>query len=192
MMRRDARRLRLSVVTRAALAVLVSLASRSAAAVPVFDEYQVKAAFLLNIARFVDWPPGGFAQPTAPLTFCIVGSDPFGPHLDEAFSGRQVAGHQLEVRRLASVAPAGCHVLFLGGSDPSKVSAALAQVGRAAVLTVGDTRSFAAAGGAIALYVDDQRVRFEVNVAASNRAGLTISARVLALASAVHREGAAR
>lgn len=178
-----ARRCAAWLILCAALTPIVS----ARAAPPVFDEYQVKAAFLFNVARFVEWPADAFASPTSPVTFCVVGADPFGGTLDEALRGRQVSGRTPVVKRLRAISPAsGCHVVFLAAGDAGQATA-LADLGAASVLTVADSPGFASRGGIVSLFLDDQRVRFEVNTEAAERARLHISSRVLALASAVYR-----
>jgi len=168
--------------------VCVPTVGRGAA--PVFDEYQVKAAFLFNLARFVEWPADAFATPSSPVTFCIVGADPFGSALDDALRGHQVAGRATAIKRLRELSPdAGCHVVFLAQRDAAPRTAALERLAGASVLTVAEGRGFASRGGTIGLFLDDQRVRFEVNTEAADRARLHISSRVLALASVVYRKG---
>ncbi|HEU4403155.1 MAG TPA: YfiR family protein, partial [Candidatus Polarisedimenticolia bacterium] len=77
-------------------------------------EYQVKAAFVYTVTKFVDWPPGRFADAAAPMVFCVLEDDPFGAALEQTVAGKRVGGRSLELRRLASLDGLGaCHVLFL-------------------------------------------------------------------------------
>jgi hypothetical protein len=150
------------------------------------SEYQVKAAFLFNFIKFVDWPaaqlPAG-----APVTICVLGDDPFGTDLDETVEGRVVNGRRLLVRRLERARDAEpCHVLFIAGSEEARLAAVLDAVKATSILTIGDMDAFAAKGGMIQLTLSDKKVRFEINREAAERAGVRISSQLLRLATAVH------
>jgi uncharacterized protein DUF4154 len=165
---------------------ILTLTSALIAAEPL-DEYRVKAALIYNIAKFVDWPDEAFGDPTAPLTVCVLGRDPFGDGLDAAVKGQTVRGRGTLIRRVVDVAP-GCHILFVAESDGKRLRAILDRVRDTRVLTVGESSTFLDQGGIIRLLVtEDARVRFEVNLAAAERAHVKISARVLALAVSVRR-----
>lgn len=143
-------------------------------------EYQVKAAYLLNFARYVEWPAAKLA-PGAPLQFCVLGRDPFGGALS-AFDGRQVQGHEARVRRIDDAERAGeCHVLFVSESEERRVPGLLRGLAAQPVLTVSDIDGFAEAGGAIGLFNEDERVRFDINLTMLQRAGLKASAQLLRL-----------
>jgi hypothetical protein len=149
-------------------------------------EYQVKAAFLLNFARFVEWPPGTFANDDAPISICVLGEDPFGQVLDSTLHGEFVDAHRFAVRRFLHIPPAGyCHVVFVGSGEKD-VAGILAGLGRG-VLTVGEGDQFLRASGMIALVIDNRRVRFDVNQAAADRAGVKLSAKLLSVARSVER-----
>jgi YfiR/HmsC-like len=146
------------------------------------EEYRVKAAILYNLAKFVDWPPDALPSPTAPLTLCVLGVDPFGSAIDDAVKGRQVGGRPLVIRRIADVEP-GCHVLFVSTSERKRTSLVLDRLGTSPVLTVGDGEGFSALGGMIELVTDGDRIRFSINTAAADHAKLHLSARLLAIAA---------
>lgn len=149
-------------------------------------EYEVKAAFLYNFARFVEWPARAFPDAAAPVVIGIVGDDPFGDALDKAVSGRTVHNRPIVVKRLSeSDDLKGCHVLFVAASDERRRLAVLSRVEAASVLTVGEVGGFSRAGGIIGFYLDQQKVRFEINVRAAERAGLSISSLLLSLARIV-------
>jgi len=166
-------------LTLAALAATLALAPPPARAEA---EYQVKAAILYNIARFVDWPGGG--RPT--VTLCILGADPFGPAID-SLVGHPVGQGQLEVRRVTHASDLrACQMLFIAGSEADHLKADLAQVAHAPVLTVADTAGFAQAGVVVNLYLEQNRVRFEINIDAAQRSHLPISSQLLKLARITH------
>ena len=149
-------------------------------------EYQVKAAFLFHFAQFVDWPSEAFKQPDSPITYCTVGDDPFQGALDASLNGKTLGARPFRVRHLKHVEEAaGCQVLFLGTDDKKALSAALGSLEGSPTLTVGETEHFAADGGMIGFCLEDNKVRFEINVRAAEHARLKISARLLALAKTV-------
>ena len=146
-------------------------------------EYEVKAAFVYNFAKFVDWPPTAFADAAAPLTICIVGADPFGPTLDDTLKGEQLETHPLAVARYADAPPPGaCHLLFVSASEERRYPALLAGVDGRRTLTVGDTVSFLDAGGYLAFFLDNGRVRFAVNSDLAGASGLKVSSKLLRVA----------
>lgn len=149
-------------------------------------EYKVKAAFLLNFTKFIDWPPGAFSAPDEPFAICILGSDPFGKALDDIVEGESVGDHKLTVRRITDVPqPKTCQMLFIGPGE-KEASRTLEAVGPG-VLTVGEGDTFTREGGAIGFVVDRRRVRFDINVSAAGRAGLKLSSRLLSVARAIER-----
>ena len=170
------------------LVLLVSWIGADAARAQRVDEYHLKAAVLYNLAKFVDWPAEAFADPTAPLVFCVLGADPFGLSLDETLHDHMVGRRPVLVKRVAEVT-ADCHVLFVANSEVRRLPAITDQLGTRAVLTVGEAASFAERGGMIGLLTEGDRVRFAINAGAAEHARLKISARVLALASSVLRTG---
>lgn len=150
-------------------------------------EYQVKAAFLFNFAKFVDWPPSSFAGPKSPFVICILGADPFGQAIDETLRGQAIGSHPVAVQRVQDPSQLRhCHMAFISASEKIRLQAILQSVRDANVLLVGDTPGFAARGGAIQFQMQDQRIRFSINPAAAERAGLRVSSKLLALATIVH------
>ena len=150
------------------------------------DEYRLKAAVLYNLAKFVEWPDEAFADPAAPLVVCVLGVDPFGAALDDTLRGHSVGGHATVAKRIAEVTP-GCHVLFVANSEAKRLPAILERTRTSSVLIVGEAAGFIDRGGMIGLATDDDRVRFDVNLAAADRARIKISSRIMALASSVRR-----
>lgn len=149
-------------------------------------EYEIKAAFLYNFAKFVQWPASTLA-PQAPLTVCVIGSDPFGAALDTV--DRKVAqGHELQVRRRARLEEArSCHILFVAESERAAVPAILHAVQGAGVLTVSDIDRFAEAGGIIGLSDVDNKVQFSINLDRAHDDLLQINSQLLKLAKIVGR-----
>lgn len=150
-----------------------------------FDEYAVKAAYLYNFAKFVEWPPEAFASEDAPLLICIAGANPFGDAL-AALSGKTVASHPVDVRHLPAMTGLDkCHIVFVGRAEQGRFKTVLAKLARLPILTVSDIGDFARAGGMIGLIEADQRIRFDINLTASRQAGLKVSSQLLKLATIV-------
>jgi hypothetical protein len=149
-------------------------------------EYQVKAAFLFHFAQFVDWPREAFKDATTPLTYCTVGEDPFHGALDASLDGKTIDGRPARVVHFKQAQEIqGCQILFLGTPEKKFISATLANLKASPVLTVGESENFVQQGGMIGFFLEDNKVRFEINLDAAGRAKLKISARLLALAKTV-------
>lgn len=145
------------------------------------DEYAVKAAYLVNFARFVEWP-GGETCPS--IRIVVVGRDPFGDLLDDVLEGERIDGRPLVAERwvrMRDVPP--CSLLFV--AEGERLEKVFERTSGSAVLTVGDREDFARHGGVIELVRDGGRVRFDVDLGAANEAGLNVSSRLLALARTV-------
>ena len=150
-----------------------------------FDEYAVKAAYLYNFAKFVEWPASAFASADAPLSICIAGDNPFGGALD-ALSGKMVESRPVAVRHLpATTGLEKCHIVYIGRAEQGRFKAVLAKLARLPVLTVGDVANFAQEGGMIGLVEAEQRIRFNINLAATRQANLKLSSQLLKLATIV-------
>lgn len=145
-------------------------------------EYEVKAAFLLNFARFVEWPSLGETSPGAPFTICILGGDPFDQTIDQIVRGEKIDNRPLVVQRVHRPENV-CQVLFISSSE-TDVARILKQAAPG-VLTVGETPGFLRDGGMINFVVENRRVRFDINRAAAEHASLRISSRLLGVARAV-------
>ncbi len=149
-------------------------------------EYQVKAAYLFNFAKFVEWPANTFSSPDAPLEICVMGLNPFGHALEDSIAGKTVSGRRIEISYKADAAGArSCQIVFIAVSDKQKMRQILPQLSDASVLTVGDTWGFTDDGGIINFVSDGDRIRFEANLDAAEHAHLKISARLLSVAKAV-------
>lgn len=149
-------------------------------------EYQVKAAFLFNFAKFVEWPADAFPNGDAPLQICLFGQDPFGREFEQIIVEKIVNGHRIEVAHPDGVPQArACQILFIGASEKLRMRDILQGLKGANVLTVGETPGFLQAGGIINFVPDQERVRFEINLKAAESAQLKLSARLLTVAKLV-------
>lgn len=146
-------------------------------------EYQVKAAFLYNFAKFVEWP-GGSAGNT--IVIGILGSDPFGAVVDFTFEDKIVGGKRFEVRRFQKIDQLQvCHVLFISDSEQGNLGRIMGALHGMPVLTVSDARNFLGAGGMIELALEGKKIRFDINLREVKTSGLRISAQLLQLARKV-------
>lgn len=170
------------------LGSMTTLGPRAAAQQPPpYSELEVKAAYLLNFTRYVDWPEDAFETVESPIVVCVHGHDPFGPTLDAVLDGRRSAGRPLEIQRTQhSSALAGCHLVYLSRREGQRLDETLSATDDRPVLTVGETQGFLKAGGAIGLFLSPEAtVQFEVNLDATQAARLQVSSRMLALARSV-------
>ena len=147
-------------------------------------EYQVKAAFLLNFTKFIEWPPDS-AGAAAPAAICILGEDPFGPALDQMVRGETLQGRRLEVLRVRHPLPATCKVLFISRSE--KDIPVILQSLDPGILTVSEGSGFLEAGGIVDFVVESHRVRFDINQSAATKAQLKISSKLLNVARSVEK-----
>jgi hypothetical protein len=153
-------------------------------------EYQVKAAFLLNFTKFVEWPPSAFDAAHSPIAICILGEDPFGAALDQIVAGEIVSGRKLLVRRLKRPPePKECQAVFVGGADEVRGSTPGMLPGNLGpgILTVGEGENFIHDGGMIAFVLENRRVRFSINQSAAENAGLKLSSKLLNVAKPVQQ-----
>ena len=157
-----------------------------AAETPVTRECQLKAAFLYNFTKFVEWPANSSDGTTEPLVIGIAGRGPYAAELEEVVRNRTINGRKLVVKTVDTPEAArGIHVLFLPTSEDARLAEWLGAFRGACTLTVGESWAFAQAGGMINFVLEGDKVRFEVNEAAAERAGLRISSQLLKLAKTV-------
>jgi uncharacterized protein DUF4154 len=150
---------------------------------------EVKAAYLFNFARFVRWPAPG-RPPERPFAVCVIGRDPFGPVLDTTLANERIDGRSVVARRFATAdGVESCDMAYLSDSEQGRVGTILRSLGSSAVLTVSDMPGFTARGGMIQFVPAGNRIRFELNLTAAERAGLMVSSELSRVAAAVHREG---
>ena len=149
-------------------------------------EYQVKAAFLLNFTKFVEWPAAAFPAPDAPITICVIGEDPFGAILDRTIEGERVNRHGVSARRLLAAGdPRSCHILFISQSEQERFAQIVSRLRGSSVLTVSELPGFADTGGMIEFLIEEGKARFYINAATTEGAGLKLSSRLLRVAKEV-------
>ncbi|MGA8676582.1 MAG: YfiR family protein [Candidatus Acidiferrales bacterium] len=150
------------------------------------EEYRVKAAFLFHFVQLVDWPPGTLGDQKNPLTVCTIGKDSFQGDLETTLQGKLIGTHPLHVEHLKpSQEIKICRVVFISDSERVQVPVIIAALNDDAVLSVGESDDFIKEGGMIGFCLDNNKVRFEINVGAADRAKLKISSRLLLLAKNV-------
>jgi hypothetical protein len=177
------RRLRATVVaTAVGLMAICRVTAQSSGA----TEYEVKAAYLYNFGRFVEWPAS--ASTDESFAICILGHDPFGQILDTTLTGLSIDRKAVVARRLARPQEAGrCRIVFISVSEAPQLKETLAALGGSGVLTVSDIPQFAQRGGAIEFVLAGNRVRFEINLTIAQSAGLVLSSDLLKVAIAVRK-----
>lgn len=170
----------------AALTLLAAPATGRAEAAAT--EYELKAAFLYNFTKFVEWPAAAFHDDRSSLRLCVLGEDPFGGSL-QAIAKEEVAGRKVTVLRSDLLSdPSGCQILFVSRSEEGRLTAILEAVRDAPVLTVGEMEGFLEVGGIINFILQGSKVRFEINQESAERAGIKISSKLLRLATRVVSE----
>lgn len=172
-------------VRRAAIVMTIALVSAGTASVaadrPSATEYAIKAAIIFKIAKFVSWPRHSFAGSRAPLAICMAPDDPMESSLD-ALSGKIIHGRPIAIRRIDSIAydTQYCQIIVLGNSEGIDL---VSHVDEKPVLTIGHSDSVEVEGEIVRLITENNRIKFSIDVDASNRAGLNISAQLLQLAA---------
>jgi hypothetical protein len=149
-------------------------------------ELRVKAAFLYNFARFVDWPASAFASADAPFVIGVFGDESIAQALEQIVKGKSIGNRVIQTRRIPDATRIHpCQILFVSQSETQQVALVVTAVGSAPVLLVGESPGFVAAGGTIGFTKEEGRVRFEASTAAAARANLKISSKLLRLATSV-------
>jgi hypothetical protein len=167
-------------------AVCLALAVQAAVA----PEPESTAALIFKIGKFVHWPEEAFADSAGTLRLCIVGRDDFGASID-SLAGRALQGRVIVIARISDAEqPATeCRIVFISNSERERVPALLNAVARSPVLTISDIDGFASEGGMIGLGTNASKVHFEINTAASARAGLKIGSQLLQIATLIEDQG---
>jgi len=150
-------------------------------------EYQIKAAFLYNFAKFVEWPPQAFADAQSPIVIGVLGKNVFDDNLEKIIHGKTVNNRPFLFKELHTATEAtNCHILFISVSEKEKLPKILESLRGTSVLTVSESDQFIASGGMINFVIEDQKVHFQINDKAAKKAGLKISSKLLSLAAHSH------
>jgi hypothetical protein len=155
---------------------------------PKVSEYQVKATYLYNFGRFVQWPPDATAAKGDSFSICVLGQDPFGPSLDSTLTGETLDGKPLAVKRISTARDAGeCRVLFISSTEENHLKEILLVLNESSILTVSDMPAFSRRGGMIQFVLEGDKVRFEINLTKAESAKLTLSSELLKVATTVRK-----
>jgi hypothetical protein len=150
------------------------------------DEYRVKAAFLFHFAQLVEWPTEIPGDPNRPFNICTLGEDSFRGELEDTVGGKSIGTRTVQVRHFKQPQEAlGCQILFIGSSEDKRLSTILAEIDSNPVMTVGEADDFVEQGGIIRFFLEDNKIRFDINLKPADKAGLKISSRLLLLAKNV-------
>lgn len=169
-----------------ALAWFYLFSAGTGAEPPALTEIEVKAGFVFNFAKFVEWPVNAFPEAGAPVVVGVLGDDAFARLLEQTLKGKSIQGRPCLVKQFQELPGVdACHLLYIGAAEKKRLPAVLAAVKGANVVTVGDLDGFARSGGVINLYREQNSLRFEINVDAAARARLKIHPKLLQLAKIV-------
>ena len=177
-------RRKLALRTALGLVCLLTLAVPLCRAADAPLEYQVKAAFLLNFAKFIEWPVSAFASKDSAFAICILGDDPFAGALEQTVEEESIGGRRIAIRRIRRAPdPQACQIVYVGKAEKN-FSAAEFGFG---VLTVGERDGFLARGGIIAFVIEERKVRFDISSSAAARASLKPSSKLLRVARVIEK-----
>jgi hypothetical protein len=168
------------------LLVVVAGVRPSRAGDPPALEQQVKSAFVVNFVQFTDWPASAFEKADDPIIIGVLDPKTLGDALATAIQSKTIRGRKLETRTVTADSVGGCHVLIVGNAEGAEVQRAVKSAEAGSILTIGDSERFTANGGIIRFFIEDRKVRFEINQAAAQRAQLQISSKLLKLAKVVN------
>ena len=179
--------LRNGIVPLLVIFLLLSRGRLSYCAVPqTLSEYQIKAGYLFNFTRFVEWPEKAFATTTSPIMICIVGDTPLTNPLSDTVVGKVVNGRAVSIKPVkATDELRGCNLVFVSAAQVGGIERILRRAKDMSVLSVGEAPNFAQSGGMINFFVQDNKVKLELNLDAAARANLKISAKLIAVSRLV-------
>jgi len=167
-------------------------ATRLDAQTATSKEYEIKAAFIYRLTQFMEWPTNRFSSSSEPITLCIAGADPFGTTIDTVLRNQKVGERGIQIKRLESSATAAstnCHLLFMGAGGAGEAGKIVSKLRNHAVLTIGEDEEFTKNGGHVRLFIQENKLRFEINIAAFERSGLKLHSQVMKLATRITRDG---
>lgn len=148
------------------------------------SEYELKAAFLFNFAKFVDWPPEAVPPKNTPFIIGILGENPFGADLEKVIRDKKVNDHPIEIKPCRTAAEAtNCHILFICSSEKDHLAEIVKSLNQASVLTVGESDRFIEGGGMIRFFTESKKIRFQINDEVAKKAKLKISSKLLSLST---------
>jgi YfiR/HmsC-like len=154
------------------------------------DEYRVKAAFLYHFAQLIEWPADPPGDPANSFLMCTLGQDPFRGELETTIGGKSIGKRAITIKHFKQ--PEGisnCQILFISRAEEPHLQAIFNALARDPVLTVGEAEDFVQQGGTIRFFLEDNKIRFDINLEAANHSGLQVSSRLLLLAKTVIRKG---
>jgi YfiR/HmsC-like len=164
----------------------IAATSASIAEEPQASEYQVKASILINLPKYVDWPPEAFARTNSPIVIAVLGETKVTGEIQKVMAGRTVNGREIVLKRLASGEESDvCHILFVPEVEQQRSPNVLARVRESGVLTVGESDDFLEHGGTINLARRAGKIALEVNLLAAEKARIKIGSKLLGVASVV-------
>ena len=156
---------------------------------PKASEFRVKAAYLYNFGKFVEWPNKNVPEQDQSFEICVLGADPFGPTLDAALASGSIEGKSVAAKRISKPQDVdSCRILFISSSEEGHLKEVLTALDKSSVLTVSDIPRFSQRGGMIGFILDGNRVRFDVNLASAQSARLTLSSELLKVATNVRKD----
>jgi hypothetical protein len=168
--------------------LLVAISLICAGQSTVSREYSIKAVFLYNFARFVEWPPSTLANPEIPFVIGILGDDPFRSVIDQTVAGEKIKGHSIVIQRYKAVHEIkNCQILYINAREARKLNEILFAIKNKNILTVSDMANFTVTGGMIRFMTKDNKIRLEINPEAARAAELTISSKLLNVADIVEK-----
>lgn len=167
--------------------VILLLAFLSIASQRSDREYKVKAAFLFNLAQFVEWPSGVLSESGSPLVIGILGENPFGSYLEEIVSGENVNGHPLLIKQCQTAEEATtCQIVFINFPEKDKIKEAITAMKGRGILTVSDKNNFISQGGMIKLIKKANKIGLIINTESTKEDNLVISSKLLQIAELAH------
>jgi len=184
--------LRLVSSFRASLWIVLLLASmpRHGGAQSTADEYQIKAAFLFHFAQLVDWPAGAFEGADHSMSVCLFDDEPHRQEFQNSIEGKLIGARVFHVRLLSQASEVqGCNVLFLSRDETRRQTQILKSLRGLPILTLGETADFLSEGGMIRFHLENDKIRFDINLGAAELSHIKISSRLLLLATSVTRAG---
>jgi hypothetical protein len=153
-----------------------------------FKEQQVKAGFIYNFAKFVEWPADRLMESNSPIVIGVMASPTFCEELQKVVKGRKINEHVIVVRELKGLDKNELpHILFVAAAESEIIGKAIAAPQLPGVLTVGESDAFASNGGIINFMMEEGKVRFEINIRAATEARLKVSAQLQKLAKAIRK-----